>query len=81
MPTKPPILAPVAQEPPAPPQFPNVQLNVLPQGLMITILLSPTTSINQMIDASTMDEVAKQWRETRKAALDFGRAVKASRND
>ena len=66
---------------PEQPQFPQVQLNLLPQGLMVTVVLGPTTSINQLIEAVMMDEVARQWRESRKNLLDFSRAVKASRND
>lgn len=66
---------------PQQPAFPQIGLNILPQGLVITIQLGPTTTIQQLIDANAMDQVAKQWRESRKNADDLLRAVQHSKNN
>ena len=66
---------------PQQPTFPQIGLNILPQGLVITIQLGPTTTIQQLIDANAMDQVAKQWRESRKNADDLLRAVQHSKNN
>jgi hypothetical protein len=63
------------------PTFPQVGLNIMPQGLMVTIQLGPTTSINQIIDANVMDQVAKEWRESRKNVDAIFRAVQQSKNN
>ncbi len=64
---------------PQQPQFPQIGLNILPQGLVITIQLGPTTTIQQLIDASTMDQLCKMWRDSRKNAGDLLRAVQSSK--
>ncbi len=61
------------------PTYPQVNLNLTPQGLNVTIQIGPTTAIVQFIDAGTMDQVAKQWRESRKHSDDLLRAVQSSK--
>lgn len=61
------------------PAYPQVSLNLIPQGMSITIALGPTTAINQLIDASTMDDVVKTWRETRRNAADLLRTVQSTK--
>jgi hypothetical protein len=61
------------------PTFPQINLNIIPQGMSITIALGPTTAISQLIDASTMDEVTKAWRDSRKTTHDIIRAVQSSK--
>jgi len=61
------------------PTYPQVNLNLIPQGMSITIALGPTTAINQLIDADTMDQVASQWRKSRKNADDLLRVVQSSK--
>lgn len=64
---------------PQQPTFPQVNLNIIPQGLVVNIQLGPTTSISQLIDSNTMDQVAKTWRDSRKNADALLRAVQDSR--
>lgn len=64
---------------PQQPTFPQVNLNIIPQGLVVNIQLGPTTSISQLIDSNTMDQVAKAWRDSRKNADDLLRAVQGSK--
>lgn len=65
------------------PQFPQISLNVTPQGLIITIQLSGTTNISQLIAAEAMDNIVKMWREMRKNQgneMDIIRAINSTRN-
>ncbi len=62
------------------PQFPQVGLNLLPQGMVVTIQLGPTTTIQQVIAAETMDQVASEWRKQRKNVQDVMRTVQATKN-
>lgn len=64
---------------PQQPTFPQVNLNIIPQGLVVNIQLGPTTSISQLIDSNTMDQVAKTWRDSRKNADALLRSVQDSR--
>lgn len=64
---------------PQQPTFPQVGLNILPQGLVITVQLGPTTTITQVIDANTMDEVVSQWRKSRNNTVAFLRAVQETK--
>ena len=52
----------VAQEP----TFPQESLRIVPQGLIITVQFTPTFSINQLIPANAMNEIAGAWLESRK---------------
>lgn len=61
------------------PNYPLINLNIIPAGLVVNIQLGPTTNISQLIDANTMDQVAKTWRESRKNADDLLRAVQGSK--
>lgn len=61
-------------------QFPQIGLNILPQGLVITIQLGPTTTIQQLIDANAMDQVASEWKKSRNNTVDFLRAVQQTKN-
>lgn len=60
-------------------QFPQIGLNILPQGLVITIQLGPTTTIQQLIDANAMDQVAREWKKSRGNTVDFLRAVQETK--
>ena len=70
---------PLIGQPQQQPTYPQIGLNVLPQGLSINIQLGPTTVISQLIDASTMDQLCKMWRDSRKNADDLLRAVQSSK--
>ncbi len=51
---------------PQPPQFPQTNIQVTPQGMIIQVILGPSTSINQQIGEADMNEICKMWLETRK---------------
>lgn len=54
------------QTPSEPPVWPQLRLNLTEQGMSVQIALGPTTVIVQMIEASAMDDLTKQWREFRR---------------
>lgn len=66
-------------EEPKQPTFPQVNINITPQGMLVTIALGPTTAINQLIEANAMDQISKAWRESRKNQLDIIRTVQNSK--
>lgn len=53
-------------EPAAPPQFPQVGINIQPNGMLIQILIAPGFAFTQLIDEKTMNDVAGKWLETRR---------------
>jgi hypothetical protein len=48
------------------PQFPLTNINITPQGMLVSIMLTPTLSFNQLLDENVMNEVVKKWMETRR---------------
>ena len=61
------------------PTYPQVNLSLVPQGMSIQIALGPTTVISQLIDAGTMDQIAVEWRKSRRSAEDLLRVVQSSK--
>lgn len=61
------------------PTYPQVNLNLIPQGMSIQIALGPTTTISQLIDANTMDQIAIEWRKSRRNSEDLLRVVQSSK--
>lgn len=61
------------------PTYPQVNLSLMPQGMSIQIALGPTTAISQLIDANTMDQIATEWRKSRRSAEDLLRVVQSSK--
>jgi len=51
---------------PAQPQFPMTNINITPDGMVVSTLLGPGLAINQAINEETMNAICKQWLETRK---------------
>ena len=51
---------------PAQPQFPMTTLQITPNGMQITTMLTPDTAIVKMINEETMNDVCKRWLETRR---------------
>lgn len=60
------IIGKPAEEAPAQAAFPNTNLQVTPQGLLVTIALAPGLIIQQGIGEDAMNAVCKQWLESRK---------------
>lgn len=61
------------------PAYPQVNLNVVPQGLIVSIQLGPTTVIQQVIESGAMDQVVKLWRDQRKNVDHVLRAVQETK--
>ncbi len=61
------------------PTFPQINLNLIPQGMSIQIALGPTTVISQLIDANTMDQIATEWRKSRRNSEDLLRVIQSSK--
>jgi hypothetical protein len=51
------------------PTIPLVNLNVSPAGLTITIALSPTTALTQMLPPDALDELMVRWRQVKQEML------------
>ena len=66
---------------PEQPQFPQMQYNVTPQGVVVTKIYDPMESRSFLIPAGMMNDMARDWRESRRNLVDFQQAVKQSRND
>lgn len=64
---------------PQQPVYPQVNLNVVPQGLIVSIQLGPTTVIQQVIESGAMDQVVKMWRESRRNVDHVLRAVQETK--
>lgn len=64
---------------PQQPTYPQVNLNVVPQGLIVSIQLGPTTVIQQVIESGAMDQVVKLWRDQRKNVDHVLRAVQETK--
>ena len=51
---------------PAQPQFPMTNLQITPDGMLISIMFGPGLVLNQVINEETMNAICKKWLETRK---------------
>lgn len=61
------------------PTFPQIGCTITPQGMIVIIQLGPTTTIQQFIDAPSMDGIVKQWQVQKVQAATIMRAVENSR--
>lgn len=52
--------------PPEQQTFPQIAVNITPDGMMITILLAPGTAITQALGEEQMNTICQKWLETRK---------------
>ena len=71
-------------EEPAKPAFPAVNVQVVPQGVIITTMLAPGLTFGQMIDEASMNEICQQWLQSRKQIkrdLELVQHIKKTRND
>jgi len=57
---------PEAEAPAPQPTFPSTNLQVTPDGLLITIMLAPGLIIQQGVGEAAMNAVCKQWLQSRK---------------
>lgn len=55
-------LPPVQEEP----RFPITNINVTPQGVVVTVILGPGLSITQALGEQVMNDIVKKWLETRR---------------
>ena len=53
------------QQPPAS-QFPALGFNITPTGVVFSIVLGQYVSINQAVDEAAMNQICRQWLESRK---------------
>ena len=65
------------------PKFPQIGINVNQQGVFISYVLAPGMVLQAALDENTMNEICKQWLETRKqvkAQLQLVRDVIRTKN-
>lgn len=48
------------------PSFPRTAVQITPEGLLISIILASGLSIHHAIGEETMNEICKQWIESRR---------------
>lgn len=70
---------PLLEPPPNPPQFPQTNINVTPQGMVITVILAPGIALSTNLNAEMMDNVLKLWRQVRVNEQDIIRTIEAVR--
>lgn len=54
------------QQPPEQQQFPQINANITPDGMIISVVLGPGFVFQQAIGGEMLDEICKKWKETRK---------------
>lgn len=71
-----PKLIPAPEAAPEQPQFPITNLQIVQQGLLVTMVLAQNISINCLIGEEAMNEVCKKWVENRKQVADQLRVIR-----
>jgi hypothetical protein len=66
---------------PEQPTFPQMIVNVNPQGLQITVVHIPGYSSTFAIGPDLLDGITKQWKEEKQKGIALMRAVEQSRNN
>ena len=57
---------PAVQQPVEEPHFPITNVQVSPQGVIVTTVLGPGLSITQGLGEAVMNDVVKKWLDTRR---------------
>jgi hypothetical protein len=66
------------------PKFPQIAINVTPQGMMVSVALAPGLTLTQNLGEDIMNQVCARWLETRqeiKQNLAIIEHVKRSKNN
>jgi hypothetical protein len=63
------------------PIYPLVNLNLSPAGLTITLSLTPTTMLTQVIPPDAVDELVVRWREHKKAQREEQAIIEAVKRE
>jgi len=58
------------------PQFPITNLQIVEQGVLVSMVLAQNISINCLIGTEAMHNLCKQWLEYRKAQQDQLRVIR-----
>ena len=67
-------------QPPAPePTFPQQQVQVMPNGAVITVMLAPGTGWFTTLNEATMNDTVRLWVQTRKDIADQMRVIEKVR--
>jgi hypothetical protein len=61
-------------------QFPQMNININPSGMQITIVQAPGYSSNLNIAPDMMDQIALRWKEEKCKGQDLMRTIEQSRN-
>lgn len=71
------------QQPPEQQQFPQINANITPDGMIITIGLAPGFAFQHGLGVDMMDEICQKWKETKrqtKANLEIVRDMNTVRS-
>ncbi len=61
------------------PTFPQVRVNVGPQGMQLDVILAPGIQLTTMIGEEQMNQISKMWIQTRKDIADQMRVIEQVR--
>ncbi len=66
---------PMLEQAPAQPTFPQVQVQVSPQGMQLNVILAPGIQLSTLIGEEQMNQISKVWIQTRKDIQDQMRVI------
>ena len=69
-------LVPAPQEAPTHPQFPMTNLQIVEQGVIVSLVFAPNITMNCLIDPDTMHNLCRQFLEFRKNQVDQLRVIR-----
>jgi hypothetical protein len=48
------------------PSYPRTNIQVVPQGAIITVMFAPDLHLTKLLDEQTMNDICKLWMQSRK---------------
>lgn len=58
------------QKPPEQPQFPHTAINITPDGMVVTNMLTPQMGLTTALSEEQMNTICQKWLETRRTVRD-----------
>jgi riboflavin synthase alpha subunit len=58
-----------------PPQFPQTNLNINPNGMQLTVMLAPGIAFTVNCSPDTLDNIVEQWKIEKRKHMEMMRAI------
>ena len=71
-----PKLIPAPETAPEAPQFPMTNLQIVEQGVIVSLVFAPNITMNCLIDPDTMQNLCRKWLDFRKNQADQLRVIR-----